>query len=239
MQKIIFVDTETVPIYENFEECKEKDPILATLWEKKAKNSTKDIGWESAGLYPEFNKIVAISFGAFDGKIIRIKSFVGSDERALIVEFNQALTIFINSGYHSLCAFNGENFDFPCLSKKYVKYQIPIPSILSTLFKKPWETSLIDPFKLWKFNSYNEQNANLELICHMLGVPSPKIEISGEDVKEAFFKEGEMGLVKIGQYCNRDVLALMRFYGKLMYMPNILEIPVENIENLKIVKDGA
>ena len=85
LDKILFLDIETVPACQAFDELDEK---FRKLWEKKAEqikrtkpDATADLLYTSAGIYAEFGKIVCISCGFMNGKEFRIKSFYGDNEK--------------------------------------------------------------------------------------------------------------------------------------------------------------
>ena len=88
VEKILFLDIETVPeIYE----FKDLDTKTAELYQQKVSYFLKDDTtveevYQRAGIYAEFGKIVCISCGlvrdhSTTGKSIRMKSFAGDDER--------------------------------------------------------------------------------------------------------------------------------------------------------------
>ena len=67
LEHILFLDIETVPQYENFDEL---DDTSKTLWELKSQYQRKDEisaedFYERAGIWAEFGKIVCISVGYF------------------------------------------------------------------------------------------------------------------------------------------------------------------------------
>lgn len=238
LDKILFVDTETVPKFETLEELYDTEPDLWHLWNKKVENSSKEWKWEiHAGLLPEFNKLVCISYGAYDkdGKI-NVKALVGDDEKSILTNFWEIL----QGGYGKvyICAFNGTNFDFPLLCKKFVKYLMPIPSIINTLGKKPWEVFLIDPYKEWQFGSFSEQKASLDLVCNFLGIKSSKRLMQGNEVKRYFYKNEPGDWYQIGNYCNEDVIALIKVWGRIFANIEIEDTCVVNPENVKIYNIG-
>ena len=80
LEKIIFIDIETVPLFPNYELLSDK---WKSLWDKKAgyiakEDQTSVELYERAGIYAEFGKIVCISLGIIrevEGKrTFRVKS---------------------------------------------------------------------------------------------------------------------------------------------------------------------
>ena len=98
LNKVLFLDIETVPSEYNFEEL---DSIFQKLWEEKTVWQRKDEFTPSeyykkkAGIMAEFAKIICISVGyLFTEKgesHFRIKSFYGDDEKTILQEFNRLL----------------------------------------------------------------------------------------------------------------------------------------------------
>ena len=79
--------------------------------------------------------------------------------------------------------------------------------------QKPWDLDyFIDTKNLWKFGSY-DNNTSLDLLCYSLGVESPKGDMSGDKVKDVYWKED--GLERIAKYCEQDVLSLAKCATKI------------------------
>ena len=115
LNKVLFLDIETVPSEYNFEEL---DSIFQKLWEEKTVWQRKDEFTPSeyykkkAGIMAEFAKIICISVGyLFTEKgesHFRIKSFYGDDEKTILKEFNHLLKNKFNDDLSVLCANNGQ-----------------------------------------------------------------------------------------------------------------------------------
>ena len=116
IEKILFLDIETVPQAEVWKELPE---IEQKLWDKKTRFQRKeDVGAEDfykerAGIMAEFGKIVCISIGMLEkNNTLRIKSFANDDEKKILEDFGE---IFNSPKLQNviLCAHNGKEFDFP------------------------------------------------------------------------------------------------------------------------------
>jgi 3'-5' exonuclease len=219
--KILFVDIETVPAYEDFHLMPEE---FKEFWEKKSIYFRKDSQtaaevYQRAGIYAEFGKIICISFGIFysqnNERCIRIKSFAGENESEVLYEFGNLLTKLKEKGELFLCGHNGKEFDFPYISRRMLINGLKLPEILDTAGRKPWEVPYIDTLELWKFGDYKHYTS-LELLTALFGIPSPKADIDGSLVASIFYKEKD--LPRIVKYCQNDVLALaqllLRFKGE-------------------------
>lgn len=222
LSKILFLDIETVPQMADYGQLDEE---TATLWNDKAAKLSKNEQtgeelYERAGIYAEFGKIICISVGMFNlregGKReFRLHSFYGDDEKLLLREFADMLNNHFNRADNLLCAHNGKEFDFPYVARRMVINRIPIPKILNTVGRKPWEVQHIDTMELWKFGDWKSYTS-LKLLTHVLGIPTPKTDIEGKDVARVYYEENDID--RIERYCKRDTLAvaqlLLRFRGE-------------------------
>lgn len=206
--KILFLDIETVPMVSDYEQLSEQFKLL---WDKKSQyikrneNDTPDLLFQRAGIYSEFGKIVCISCGYQYNSEFRIKSFYGDDERILLKEFAEMINRYYNHRDHLLCAHNGKEFDFPYIARRMLINGIPLPAMLDTAGKKPWEVNHLDTMELWKFGDFKNYTS-LELLCAVFGIQTPKEDIDGSMVADVFYKEKD--LERIARYCERDTLSV-------------------------------
>lgn len=216
LEKVLFLDIETVPQVYNFNELDEKTAELYLHKNKYIQErdelSNEEV-YERAGVFAEFGKIVCISCGIVhhtsDGKSIRMKSFAGDDEKQLLEEFAQMLNQRYNSPYHILCGHNAKEFDFPFLARRMLIHGIDLPGALDIAGKKPWEINHLDTMELWKFGDYKHYTS-MSLLCHIFNVPTPKDDISGADVARVYYEEND--LERIVVYCQKDVIALIQLF---------------------------
>ncbi len=221
LSQFLFLDVETVPEIYRFEDL---DEIKKKLFEKKVKyrlndDTTIEDVYEQAGIWAEFGKIIVISVGFFvkdDGSEFRIKSFTSDNEAKLLQDFADLLnTKYFQRKDLRLCAHNGKEFDFPYIARRMIINRIPLPKQLAVYGKKPWETSFCDTMELWRFGDYKHYTS-LELLTHILGIPSPKQDIEGKDVARVYYEDKDLERIK--NYCENDVIAiaqvLLRYMGK-------------------------
>lgn len=230
LDKILFLDIETVPEVYKFSDLDEK---TADLYLQKNKylierdSLSSDEVYERAGVFAEFGKIVCISCGIVSDngheKEIRMKSFSGDDETEILTDFADLLNRHYNSPYHSLCGHNAKEFDFPFIARRMLINGINIPDILDIAGKKPWEVNLLDTMELWKFGDYKHYTS-IALLCHIFKVPTPKDDISGADVAKVYYEENDLDRIKT--YCEKDVIALIQLFLKFRNEPLIKD---ENI----------
>ncbi len=215
LDKILFLDIETVPQFPTFLELDEKTKQLYSQKTKfLQKESSVEELYDRAGIYAEFGKIICISVGYIhDGSLgeqIRLKSFYNDDEEVLLREFVSLLEE--NYKFSILCGHNAKEFDFPYLCRRLLIHGITLPSILDIAGKKPWEISHLDTMELWKFGDYKAYTS-LALLCHVFQIPTPKDDISGEDVARVYYIEKNLERIKV--YCEKDVVALIQLLRKM------------------------
>ncbi|MCF6364674.1 MAG: 3'-5' exonuclease [Bacteroidales bacterium] len=210
-EQILFIDIETVPNSENFDNLSDK---MKYLWEKKAKHFIKDDEkpediWQRAGIYAEFGKIICISAGFINDGKLRIKSFFGDDEKEILSGFKNLVEKSYNTSNKYLCAHNGKEFDYPYIARRMLINNIPIPKILNFAGKKPWEVRHLDTLELWKFGDYKHYTS-LELLTEIFNIPTPKDDIDGSMVADIYYKEKD--IKRIAKYCEKDVAAVVQLY---------------------------
>jgi hypothetical protein len=221
INNILFLDIETVPQYADYNslpgDWKELWATKATSLLRYHEDETKETIYQRAGIYAEFGKIICISCGFIVGnggeKKIIIKSFYGENECLVLAEFCEMLNKWIASDEQRfLCAHNGKEFDFPFLCRRLIINNLPIPSILNTSGKKPWEVCHLDTLELWKFGDF-KSFTSLNLLAHTLGIPTPKDDIDGSKVWTVYWNDND--LQRIVNYCQKDVVTVAQIFLKL------------------------
>lgn len=230
VEKVLFLDIETVPQYEKLSEAPEmmrdlfvkrfKKELSESLEHALSVEEGQDIRekfWhEKASLQPEFGKIVCISVGMmYNGKFVK-KSFASDDETKLLNDFvNGKLAEKLNdiSGGVIFCAYNGDSFDYPFIAKRLIVNGLMVPKIFFYPKLKPWERSFfVDLMSIWKWDVYNS-SVSLKLLSYSLGVNDGSCDVDGSMVKDIYYREKDMK--KITEYCENDVQLLYNSYVKL------------------------
>jgi uncharacterized protein YprB with RNaseH-like and TPR domain len=234
INNILFLDIETAPSWELLKDAPEN---IRVEWVQKFKYNDKapifpdpkvnanyadpqyladylsffeKLWIKSAGLYPEFSRIVCITMGFMSGGSLRLKSYYDSDEGALLDRFCADLGSFQSvNKYTKLCAHYGKGFDFPYIGKRLLIHRKPLPFILDTYGLKPWEMeNFIDTLEVWKFGG-SGTGGTLGSIAMSFGIKSPKDDIDGGDVSRCYHN-GEID--RIVFYCEKDVLTLVNVF---------------------------
>jgi len=233
LNRILFLDVETVPMAADYSELPE---TFQALWEKKcqriktSEDETPDsLFFEKAGIFAEFGKTVCVSAGFFrpgeeEGSLVfRVKSYFGDCEKTLLTEFSRLLEEHFNTPAHFLCAHNGKEFDFPYLSRRMLINGLDLPFLLNNHGKKPWEVSLLDTMELWKFGDH-KNFTSLALLAAVFNIPTPKDDIDGSDVARVYWQDKD--LERIALYCSKDVVTTARLFLKYS---NTGALPDDNI----------
>lgn len=211
LKNVVFVDIETVPLYENYGAMPE---VFRELWDKKAATLARDAQtpveiYQRAGIYAEFGRVVCISMGFFVEKggksTFRVKSFYGDDEVEILKGFAQVLRKFTSKKGTYICAHNGKEFDLPFIARRMIVNGLELPSILDVAGKKPWEVPFLDTLELWKFGDYKHYTS-LHLLTTILNIPTPKDDIDGSMVADVYYNEKDVK--RIAAYCEKDVVAV-------------------------------
>ena len=225
LNKVIFLDIETVPQKKEFDLLNEEKK---KLWEQKAKfDSAYKSGeislsdtYQRAGIYAEFGKIICISFGYValekGQRELRIKSISDKEEKNLLSKLLKLIEGFDKETL--LCAHNGKEFDFPYICRRLLINGLKIPKILDLQNKKSWEVKHLDTMELWKFGDYKHYTS-LDLLANIFNIESSKKEMDGSMVGKVYYEENN--LKKIVEYCELDVWVLANVFLKLNSMDTI------------------
>ena len=220
LRDLLFLDIETVAHTYDYNILSER---LKTQWSRKANffrreegQTDEDLYRDRAGIYAEFGKIICIAVGKYieneNGELVlRTKAYYGDDEKALLKEFSSMLEK-MDPRTLKLCAHNGKEFDFPYLCRRMLINCIPLPATLNLSGKKSWEILHLDTMEMWKFGDY-KHFTSLDLLAAIFNVPSSKSEMEGSQVNNAYHVDKD--LVKIKEYCVRDVVVLAQLFLKL------------------------
>ena len=217
LNDILFLDIETVPLHEQYSELSAETQMLweeKTRYQRKEEFSAEEF-YDRAGIWAEFGKVVCISVGYFSfrhqQRTFRVTSFTG-EEKELLEDFSRLVNEHFSRPNKLFCAHNGKEFDFPYISRRMIINGIEIPQKLQLFGKKPWEIPHLDTMEMWKFGDYKHYTS-LKLLAHILGIPSPKDDIDGSEVRNVFYNEGDID--RIATYCEKDTITvaqiLLRF----------------------------
>lgn len=219
IEKILFLDIETVPVKYKYNEL---DEWGKKLWDNKWKSHKEvspEVLYDKAGIYAEFAKVLCIGLGYIDNTgQTRLQILHNDNEYELLNEFNAILYKFYQYVFthynteYNLCAHNGREFDFPFLCRRMLINNIPIPDIL----KSGRRDMLLDTMDMWKFGDYKNYTS-LDLLAYVFKIDSPKDGIDGSMVAKVYYED--KNIEKIKEYCLKDVDTLIKVYKKLNALP--------------------
>jgi len=231
---LLMIDIETVPQYPEYAQLPD---VWKSLWIDKISKtvpeniSPEDSYLQRAGILAEFGKVICISTGYFlqdENKILslRLKSIFGNDEKLLLQAFIDIMNkLHKHNKNFQFAGHNIREFDIPYLCRRMLINKIALPSYLNLHGAKPWEVRMIDTLQWWKFGDY-KSFTSLELLAHILNIPTPKDDIDGSRVFEVYWKDGNLS--RIAEYCQKDVRTLAQVFLRLN-----VESPVKE-ENIDI-----
>ncbi len=230
-ENILFLDIETVPQHQSFSDV---DTETQKLFELKTQYQRKDditaeAFYDKAGIWAEFGIIICISVGFFviseANRKFRVTTFSGSEEK-ILQDFKTLLDTHYNKPQHLLCAHNGKEFDFPYIARRMIIHQITLPEKLNLFGKKPWEIAHLDTLELWKFGDYKHYTS-LKLLTKILGIPSPKDDIDGSQVRETYYLQND--IQRIITYCEKDTIAVAQVLLRLYNQPLLTSIEIQSV----------
>lgn len=231
LQPIIFIDIETAPLTESISQLSED---LQHIWIDKVDRlnssrgeqdkTTPENEFQNAGLQAEFGRIVCISVGVItmEGStlVLNTKSFYGTDEKALLSDFLAMVESMVRKhGKVFFCGHNIKSFDMPFICRRLLINGLNVPESLYRDGAKPWEVNWIDTMTMWQFSDARHFTS-LKLLCALFGIPTPKDDIDGSEVRRVFYEEKNYDRIAI--YCEKDVKATAQVYMKMKfgYLPN-------------------
>ena len=220
ISRVLFLDIETVPQAWKWADLDERTRQLfgdKTRYEQERGGKTAEqVYGERAGIFAEFGRIICIGVGLVRkekaGVHLRVTTIHGDDEKDVLLRFCDLLNKHYNTDDHWLCGHNGREFDFPWIARRCIVHGIPLPRLLDIAGLKPWEVGHLDTMQLWKFGDYKSYTS-LDLLTHILGIPSPKSDMKGSDVARVYYEE--KGLERIADYCRKDVVATVQLYLRM------------------------
>ena len=74
--------------------------------------------------------------------------------------------------------------------------------------------------ELWKFGDFKHYTS-LRLLAKVLGIPSPKEDISGDQVREVYYSDNDLD--RIIEYCQRDTITVAQIFLRYRNQPILQE----------------
>lgn len=229
---LLLLDIETVPCTESFDSLPEE---WKKLWASKISKTMPESmppeeGFlQRAGIIAEFGKVICISTAYFfeDANkqlCLKIKSIFGDDEKEILNTFLQITNSFYkHKNQFRFAGHNIKEFDIPYLCRRMLINGIELPPYLQLHGLKPWQTEMADTLQWWKFGDYKNY-VSLNLLAHVLNVPTSKTDMDGSMVCSVYYEE--KNLPRIVEYCQKDVAVVANI---LLRFKNIPLLDANNI----------
>lgn len=187
--------------------------------------SSDELYENRAGIFAEFGRIICISVGYIarnseNQKEFRQKSFSGDDEQRILLDFFDMVDSYFSKPHQKLCGHNISEFDVPYICRRAMVHGLRVPELFNLQGKKPREINHLDTLEMRKFGD-RKNFISLDLLTRVLGLPTPKTDISGDQVARVYYDEKD--LPRIVSYCERDVQAVVRILMKFMRIDEKIE----------------
>ena len=206
----IFCDIETLPI--QCPDCRAKliadakppanysKPETIAKWREE--NGAEIIA--KTALDPAAGHICSIAWAVGDGEVQSLRTICVEDEGALLHGFFESLPT------QGLCRFIGHyisGFDLRFIMCRAIVLGVKVPALWPR-DPKPWDQQVFDTMTAWVGT---KGTISLDRLCEALGIESPKGDLSGKDVGDAWAR-GEFD--RIAAYNRRDVEAVREVFKK-------------------------
>ena len=195
-------------------------------WEKKAENNPEIDGsfksyLKKAWIYPEFSKVVCVSFKVDD----HVNTIISQNEWEVL---SASFEVF-RSWNGKLGGFNIYNFDIPFLRKRGIinGFQPPMKLCIADIKPREMENNIVDVMQIWKQTSFA---CSLDLLSQTLLWDSPKSDGAGDMVASAY---RSLNFDWIKKYCEWDVDFTIRCYDAIIN-PMEKPVPVSAIEDKEV-----
>lgn len=210
------LDIETVPARE-LEDY--SDTVQEKIQQRIDRNRERNPDFDYkyfASTHGDFGQIICISMGYLHGEKIKLKSLYGDDEAAILREFDAVCKTIDGIFIH----YNGLGFDIPFILQRMAHHGIkPSNPRLSNLrkFSKEPHFDIMQIYYNWNFQNV----LPLGILSELHGIPSPKEDLSGDKVYEAYLV-GEWE--RIARYCEFDVATTLNLWNKVFRYQPVMDV---------------
>lgn len=217
---IFFINLIVTEKYKDFNYLQKYNPRKAKIWEDmysqlKSKSlslyNDNTFNLETsykkyAKYYPEFGKIISISFAYIRNETVNDKVVFGTHFKTLVdsnnSEYNNILlpsaktldVIYDSNKKIRLCGYKLNKFIYKYIIKKYLMYDIKIPAILEFWKKKPWENQNIDLYNMLNIYTYDNITP-YELILQSMNIDL--IDIDWDNINNIYYNERDFNKIKL------------------------------------------
>ena len=201
LNKLIFINVDTVSFSESYDSFKSDYPNMFKYWSSVVKNnhssnaeSVSDLFSKYSSTLPEFSKVICVSVGLIKGEEISVKTILHHDEKKILTELKDVLEKIQKLGFE-MCGHNINQFHLPFLYKRYLINGIQPPSILPSYKSKPWENKVVDVKELWNVGKYNNYTT-LDLIRFSMGLDDKNHSEEKKKIHQLFWNDKNFDEIK-------------------------------------------
>jgi predicted PolB exonuclease-like 3'-5' exonuclease len=212
------LDIETVPVQPLTGYSKNvQEKVMEKIERRQDRNADFDYTY-FASIHGDFGKIICISLGYLtDDYSIKLKSLSGDKEFDILREFNDLIAnqngVFIH--------YNGLNFDIPFILQRMTYHGLRPANGRFTNLRRYSADPHFDVMMQY-YNWDMQKVLPLGILAELHGLPSPKEDLSGDKVYEAYQK-GEWD--RIIRYCEYDTATVLNLWRKLFQFQPV--VPLE------------
>lgn len=233
IDSLLFIDIETVRVVDELE----PDTPLYESWAYKRRKEDEEVTptelvesfARKAPLYSEFGKIVTISIGMVKNGEVFIQSYYGDLERDILTQFAKVIDGYSRKFPNlKLCGHSIIGFDIPYIIRRMIVNGVRVPDFINTVQEKPWtvDEKVLDIGTWWKNTGF--YGASLINIAVTLDIDSPKQELDGAGVSDAYY---DGGLIDVAKYCEQDVFAVVKIMQHLYNIEKSTTFTSKTFEN--------
>lgn len=190
-------------------------------WEANEKQAAIDEAVLKTAFDGAYGRIIVIGYAAEDGDPVALHG----SEADILTAFFGAISDASRMSYQGTTGraetersviFIGHNvvgFDLRFLWQRAVINRVKMPTVLLKACKaKPWDGIVADTMQMW--HPDRDRKISLDKLCKVLGIPTPKTDLDGSKVYEAY-KAGQ--IERIAEYCKGDITAVRECYRRLCF----------------------
>lgn len=208
MQNHLALDIETVPT-KNLSDYNQS--VQVKILEKIERRNERDPLFDYnyfASIHGDFGKIICLSLAYITNQhTIQLKSFAGDNEKKILKAFNEVVGEHQGIYIH----YNGLNFDIPFILQRMAHHHICPASSSFTNLRRFSTDPHFDVMMVY-YNWDLQKALPLGILAELHHLPSPKEEMSGDQVFETYQKEEWS---KIIRYCEFDTATTLNLWWKI------------------------
>lgn len=210
----VFIDVETIPNQSPEYRAKVRagikppgnisKPESIAKWMEENAESATDEAVAKTSFDPAAGHICSIAWAIGDGEVLSLTAIKIGEERKVIEGFFECLP---ELGMNRFIGHYITGFDLRFIMCRAIVLGVKVPALWPR-DPKPWDQSVFDTMTAW---AGARGTISLDRLCEALGIESPKGEIDGSQVAQAWL-DGRYD--EIAAYNRKDVEAVRQVFRK-------------------------